>query len=198
MSLSLAFGPMNSSKTSDLLSEASRLNSIGLTALYVNHTLDTRSTDEVSTHNPLLVYKERLPNTTFVKVSHLSGLDVTKFHSILIDEGHFHDDLVENVVRFKQEGKHVHVTALIGDYLCRPIGRAFELIPHCNNPASDITFRTAYCLLCARERQQAVPAATSFRIDRQDHNQISIGGSSGKTMKYMTLCREHYDKRSQA
>ena len=189
---------MNSGKTSELLSEASRLNSIGLTSLYINHSLDTRSTDEVSTHNPLLVYKERLPNTTFVKVSCLSGLDVAGFHSILIDEGHFHEDLVTNVIRFKKAGKHVHVSALTGDYLRQPIGHTFDLIPLCDNPASDITFKTAYCLLCAKEGHEAVPAATSFRIDRQDHNQISVGGSSGKTMKYMALCCEHYDKCSQA
>ena len=195
MSLILTFGPMNSGKTSDLLAEASRLNSIGLTALYVNHSLDTRSTDEVSTHNPLLEYKERLPNTTFVKLSRLSGLEVGEFHSILIDEGHLHEDLVANVTRFKAAGKHVHVSALTGDYLRRPIGHTFDLIPLCDDPAANINFKTAYCLLCATERHQSVPAATSFRIDRSDHNQISIGGSSGKTMKYMTLCCEHYDKR---
>ena len=192
MSLSLTLGVMNSGKTTALLDHASRLNSIGLSALYVNHPLDNRSTDEISTHNPLLEYKERLPNVTFLKVPYLAGLDVANFHSILIDEGQFYEDLTEAVLKFKQLGKHVHVAGLIGDYMRKPIGQILNLIPPCDNPASDIRFASAYCKLCADHSLQAVTAATSYKIDRCDHSQISIGGTAGPSKKYMALCGTHY------
>jgi thymidine kinase len=193
MSLTVTLGCMSSGKTSELLDQASRLNSINLKALFVNHPLDTRSADEVSTGNPLLAYKERLRNITFLKVGHLVGLDVTNFHTIYIDEGQFYDDLVSAVIQFKKLGKHVHVAGLIGDYLRNPIGQVLNLLPLCDSPSSDIRFSTAYCKLCAEERQLAVPAATSYKIDSRDRSQISIGSASGPTNKYMALCGDHYN-----
>ena len=192
MSLTLTLGPMNSGKTTELLDEASRLNSIGLKALYVNHSLDTRSGTEVSTHNNILSYRENLPNITFIKVSKLKDLNVNSFHSILIDEGQFFDDLVESVAAFRTLGKYVHVGALIGDYQCRPIGRTLDLIPTCDNPAADVRFKTAYCLRCAQEDHVATVANYSYRLDPNEKGQFVVGGTTGKGAKYMAMCRVHY------
>jgi thymidine kinase len=189
MSLTLTFGPMHSGKTTELLDEAARINAMGLKCLYVNSTIDTRTSDEVSTHNPLLVYRNRLPNVTFVKVSRLADLNVADFYKVLIDEGQFFDDLRDSVIHFIDVcEKLVHISALTGDFNRRPFGEVLSLIPLVDNPKSNIIFKTSYCTRCAREDEQLVDAAFSYRLNREERAQIAIG--NGK--KYEPLCAKHY------
>lgn len=187
MSLSLTLGPMHSGKTTDLLDEAARINAMGLKALFVNSTIDTRSLDEVSTHNPILSYKEKLPHVTFVKVSQLRDLDVSSFFSILIDEGQFFSDLRESIIHFLDKcGKHVHVGALSGDFNRKAFGQVLDLIPLCDNPNLNIKFKTSYCTRCAKEGGQLTVAAFSYRLNREERSQIAVG------KHYEPLCNKHY------
>lgn len=188
MSLTLTLGPMHSGKTTELLDEASRMNAVGLKCLFVNSTIDTRSLDEVSTHNPIITYRDKLPHITFIKVSRLQDLVVDDFYGILIDEGQFHTDLYESVVRFVGDcGKHVHVSALVGDSNRQPFGDVLNLIPLVDNPVTNVRFKTSYCSRCAKESGSLEVASFSYRLNREERAQIVVG------KMYEPLCAKHYN-----
>lgn len=180
---------MNSGKTTTLLDEAARVDSLGMKVLYINSVSDTRSEDEVSTHNPLIKYKSILTNVTFIKVSRLSDLDVSEFSSILIDEGQFFmDDLVENVKRFVEvDKKYVHVAGLSGDFQRKSFGQILDLIPLIDN-YNHIIFKTSYCLKCSYSGIQT-DACFSKRVTIGITDQIAVSGS---TVIYESCCKVHY------
>lgn len=187
MSLGVILGPMNSGKTTALLDEAARINAVGLKVLFVNSIRDTRSTEDVSTHNPILSFENKLHNVTFMKLSHLKGLDVSPFHSILIDEGQFYDDLRESVIEFIDIfKKNVRVAGLSGDYRRRPFGQMLDLIPLCE--PTKVIFKTSYCTRCAREEGTLVDAPHSYRLNKEERAQIVPGGPK----MYEPLCTKHF------
>lgn len=188
MALYLIIGPMHSGKTTALLDEAARVNALGMKTLYINSSVDTRSEDEVSTHNPILKYKSTLHHVTFIKVSRLSDLDVSTFDTILIDEGQFQDDLVESVTRFVEvDKKYVHVAGLSGDFRRKKFGQILDLIPLVDN-YNHIMFKTAYCTRCAAEGKQ-IDACYSKRLTVNVTEQIAVSGSK---VIYEPSCAKHY------
>ena len=77
---------MYSQKSTSLLRELSADAAIGLKVLYVNHSIDTRSSDAFSTHNPLIKIGADIKGMKFIKSPDLFGLDVSEFDVIGIDE----------------------------------------------------------------------------------------------------------------
>lgn len=186
MSLNVYLGPVNSGKTTALLDEASRVHALNLKGLYINSTIDTRNTEVVSTHNPIISLREKLGNVTFIKVSHLSDLNISEYDVIHIDEGQFFDDLVPSVRRFLEvDRKYVRVAGLSGDFRCSKFGGMLELLPLCD--PKNIFFKSSYCTRCALERR-LVDAPFSHRLNREERSQIAVG------KKYESLCPEHYSQ----
>ena len=54
MSLDLIIGPMFSGKTTELIRRLNTLQSIGQKCIYINSILDSRNTQNFSTHNPAI------------------------------------------------------------------------------------------------------------------------------------------------
>lgn len=189
MSLSVILGPVNSGKTTALLDEASRVSAVGLRGLYVNSVIDTRNNDCVSTHNPLLSYKEKLTHITFLKISHLSELDVSGYDALFIDEAQFFEDLLPAVKRFMDnDRKYVWVAGLSGDFNRARFGQILDLLPLC--AANRVIFKSSYCTRCARNKRLLVDAPYSYRLNREERAQIAVG------KKYESLCGECYRESS--
>lgn len=189
MSVALIIGPMHSGKTTALLDEAARINSVGLKVLFVNSAKDIRTSDEVSTHNPIVSYKEKLKNVYFVKVSNLGGLDISGYHSILIDEAQFFDDLLDSVIKFVEvDKKNVIVSGLSGNYQRRKFGQILDLIPLVDNP-DRIIYKTAYCVACAKDNK-LVEATFSQRLNKEEMSEIAI---SSNKCPYISVCGTHFN-----
>lgn len=174
--------------------------------LYINHSLDTRSTAPFSTHNPL--YKvAHLKGISSLSVSLLKDVpdDIyNKYDVIGIDEAQFFED-IEHVIHLVDVlKKRVYVCGLNGDYQRKVFGSIYKLIPH----ADDIRFlKDVWCVHCAnpptegtmppKKRAKAnkdiqpkmTRALFSHRITDTSGSQIEVGASN-----YIPLCRECYLK----
>ncbi len=154
-SLDLIIGPMYSGKTTELIR---RLNiyaaTMHLRVLYVNAKIDTRSSNEFSTHNPSLLSisvggGSYLKAIKVEKLADLTNFTTHNLASILdvigIDEAQFMPDLKEYVMKFVEEYKiKVIVAGLNGDHMRRPFGQVLDLIPLCDN--IQILFPFPFCV----------------------------------------------------
>lgn len=160
---------------------------MGERVLYINHAMDTRSEDCVSTHSSIL--KTSTDEITYISSSTLKDVNVTGYSVIGIDESQFFDDLVEAVTEWVDGlGKRVIVVGLSGNCVRKPMGHILELIPL----ATEVHLLHSMCKRCA-ERGERVKAPFTKRLGKQldDPSKItaeSIGGAD----KYVSLCRKCY------
>ena len=171
----IVVGPMFSGKSTELIRRCSRYESVGLGALVINHSLDSRcSVNEVKTHGNA---KHRA-----VKVSSLREIDLSVGADVIaVDEAQFFDDLVEFVHRCCSQCPDaiVIISGLDGDFMRRPFGQILECIPL----ADTVTKLNAMCSMC----KDGTPAIFTRRI-ATGSDTVSIGGAD----KYMSVCRRHF------
>ena len=188
-------GPMYSGKTTRLNYELTRFADKGLSTLKIIHSDDIR--DDVasadasgSTHNSS--YRTLSDKITCIRASELSGIDVSRFHAIGIDESQFYPDLYAMVEKWVEvDGKHVRVSGLDGDAFKRKFGQTLDLIPMCDR----IKKLNASCVICLAELEKrdfhgnifSISAPFTKRLGTSTE-QKEVGGSS----RYIPVCRYHH------
>jgi thymidine kinase len=186
--LDIIMGTMFSGKTSYLLNKISLFVELNLKVLYINIDFDDRSEIEYSTHNPFLnnldlkVRDNINKNLTMIKCRDFSNVSFENYDIIMIDEGHFFDDIIKFTKKLLENKKHIIIATLIADFKGNKFGKVLDLIPICD----EIIKLDSYCIECSKEKK-IKKAIYSKRITKNKES-IDIGGSD----KYIAVCREHY------
>ncbi len=186
--LDIIMGTMFSGKTSYLLNKISLFIELNLKVLYINIDFDDRSEIEYSTHNPFLnnldlkVRDNINKNLTMIKCRDFSNISFENYDIIMIDEGHFFDDIIKFTKKLLENKKHIIIATLIADFKGNKFGKVLDLIPICD----EIIKLDSYCIECSKEKK-IKKAIYSKRITKNKES-IDIGGSD----KYIAVCREHY------
>lgn len=184
--LEITFAPMFGGKTSYLLRQLGQWVDLNWPVLYVNHSLDDRSDDVVSTH---ATHSKLSTKIQAIKTSQLATLDVSNVKVIGVDEAQFYPDLVEVVTKWVDEmGKIVYIVGLDGDYKRNKFGNITDLIPL----AEEVHKLAAVCSDCLKEFNGGTPvplpkASFTHRI-QNSNEQVMIGAGD----IYEPLCRKHY------
>jgi thymidine kinase len=186
--LDIYIGTMFSGKTSHLLSNLALMAELNLKIMYINIEFDNRSSNVFSTHNPFFDNEDFLnkdsiiKNVTMIKIKELYNINIDEYDVIIVDEGHFFDDIIEFTNRCLEQKKYIIVGALMADFKGNKFGKVLDLITVCDN----VTRLHAYCSACAMKKTFRT-AIYSKRI--VNSNEVTdIGGSD----KYIPVCREHY------
>jgi thymidine kinase len=178
--IDLIIGPMYSGKTSYLLRELNIFEKMGAKVLYINHSLDNRSCDDFSTHNPLIT---KIGNIDSQKVTNLFDIfEQCKEYSIIgIDEAQFFNGLEKFVIELAERfGKRIIVAGLNGNFKRQAFGEVLQLVLVCDR----LTKLSSCCHECSKQKI-IKEAHFSYRVKR-DHNNIMIGGVD----EYIPLCRQ--------
>ena len=112
-SLTLYMGCMYSGKTSELIREYGRWNSVSDLILCINHLIDSRygTDDFMYSHNC-----EKVKCTRVKKLADLDEQEIAKYDVILINEGQFFEDLKEKCIRWCDHlKKNIIVAGLDGN-----------------------------------------------------------------------------------
>lgn len=176
MSLKLIVGCMYSGKSSEIIREARRLQSIEKRVLLINHTLDIRyANDSVCSHDQIKLDSLSLQNLMEIPDSLLKD-----YEYIIIDESQFFADLYDFVTENVDEKKrHLIVVGLNGDSDRQTFGDIYKLYPM----ADDILLLKALCCIC----KDGTDALFSKKIV-DSTSQTDVGSSD----KYIAVCRECY------
>ena len=185
--IKIILGCMRSGKTSKLISEWHKWNSISKNAICINYAEDNvrfnimdKTITEIS-H----VYSHDLENIKCINAMTLESIsDIivsdTKNAIILINEGQFFPDLSYYVITWCElYGKSILVSGLDGDYLRRPFGQILELIPFANK----VKKLKAFCSIC----KDGTHAHFTKRIS-DDVEQKVINNDI-----YISVCRKHFN-----
>jgi thymidine kinase len=172
---------MYSGKTTELLRLSVIYFEMKLKVLYINHSFDTRSDKNFSTHNLII---GQIPFDT-VKSSKLSEVDVDKYDVIAIDEAQFFDDLDVVVEWVEKKEKIVNICGLISDSNRNKFGKIIDLIPM----ADTVNKLCSFCLPC-RENSNVINLAHFTKKIALDERLVVIGGKEA----YIPVCRECYKK----
>jgi thymidine kinase len=174
-SITLYLGCMFSGKTTELIRDYSRYNKIGKKILCINYEDDNRY------GNDNFLYSHNITKIECIKLKKLSFLDhdyILNYDIILINEGQFFDDIVDFCKLYcDMYSKHIIISALDGDYLRKPFGKIYEIIPL----ADKITKLEAFCSKCC----DGTPGIFTWRLT-DETVQISINND------YIPVCRKHY------
>jgi len=185
-SLDLISGPMLSGKTSELLRRLLIDVELGFKVGYINHSIDTRSSGDFSTHNPLYKASLSVSGLEFIKADSLQNIteQIKGFDVIGIDEAQFFSDLKEVVPRWIDSyNKKVIVAGLTGDFEGKKFGQILDLEPM----ADTFTKLNSFCQPCAKQRK-IKNAIFTHRIQRESKDQIQVGGAE----TYIPVCRKCY------
>lgn len=176
MSLKLIVGCMYSGKSSEIIREARRLQSIEKRVLLINHTLDIRyAKDSICSHD-----KIKIDSLSLQKLMEIPDSLLTDYEYIIIDESQFFEDLYEFVTENVDEHKrHLIVVGLNGDSDRQTFGDIYKLYPM----ADDILLLKALCCIC----KDGTNALFSKKIV-DSTSQTDVGSSD----KYIAVCRECY------
>lgn len=183
--LDIIVGPMYSGKTNKLMSELNVYSTMGASVLYINSSLDNRSDNDFSTHNPML--------TTLGCVDGCKTETLYEMYSkcknyliIGIDEAQFFPDLKDFVLDLvEKEGKRVIVAGLSGNFKRESFGQIFDLVSYCDR----FTKLSSFCQECA-SLKKIKEAHFSYRLMDKEKNKENIHIGSKK--EYIPLCRECY------
>lgn len=175
-SIKIMLGSMFSGKTTEIIRECNRWNSIGKNVLCINYDQDTRygDDDKVYSHT-----KEHFRCKKANLLSDVSLDDIINADIILINEGQFFSDLIEYCVKWCETyNKNILVSGLDGDFQRNPFGKILDLIPY----ADSVIKLPALCHLC----KNGTEAYFTCRLSGEKE-QIVIGSDN-----YVALCRSHY------
>jgi thymidine kinase len=174
---------MYSGKTSKLIELYKQIQVVlGIKCLVINYEDDKRySETELSTHDGTQIPCLQLKNLRFDKADSDNRVLLEQIEGaqvILINEGQFFVGLYDFVTNCVDNGKHVYIAGLDGDFRRNKFGEILDLIPHCDR----VTKLTAFCMQC----RNGTPAIFSHRNNTKDE-QIVIGNTI-----YEPLCRKCY------
>jgi len=165
--------------------------------LYINHTCDTRTDGDFSSHNVL--FHDTLPESSGIKTLKTSSLEwiltsdlIKNVECIGIDEGQFFPEIAKVVEKLVDvHHKHVIVASLSANYMRQQNYGSYdasvlELIPM----ADTVNLLKGKCHLCAIEGRNRSSLFTYK--SHNETNTLDIGASE----KYMSLCRKCFVKKS--
>ena len=170
-------GCMFAQKTTELLRQIRRFQSIGYKVLVVNYEADIRyGRDCIASHDV-----DKHPAVCVASLQQLEdSVVLSDYDVIVIDEGQFFPDLFEKVSGWADNAPyHLIVCGLDGDSERRPFGDMLRLVPH----AEKVERLTAYCAIC----RDGTIAHFSKRFQQID-SQVAIGAGD----MYKPVCRRHY------
>lgn len=175
-SIKIILGCMFSGKTSEIIRECNRWNSINKNVLCINYVKDDRygNDDNLYSHT-----KEHFNCKKVELLSEISENDIKEAHIILINEGQFFSDLIECCKSWCEiYQKNIIVSGLDGDFQRNPFGKILDLIPL----ADSVVKLPALCHKC----MDGTEAIFTSRLS-DESEQIVIGANN-----YVALCRKHY------
>lgn len=175
--LTVIIGCMFAQKTTELLRHIRRYRSIGFKVLVINYKHDTRYGESVIASHDL----DTVPARAVENLSEITEDTIKEYDVIVIDEGQFYSDLVDNVTKWVDEHQNlkVVVSGLDGDARRQPFGQILQLIPH----AERVERLSSYCAVC----RDGTAAHFSKRIVASDTT-VDIGAAD----KYIPVCRFHW------
>lgn len=182
MSLDLIIGPMFSGKTTELIRRLNTLQSIGKKCVYINSILDSRNTQNFSTHNPVISQLGSIhsikTNSLDVILNKLQDFDVIGIDESQLFMGNFKTIILNLVENYD---KKVIISGLNSDFERKKFGQILELIPVCDN----ITKLFPYCITCG-QNNKITKALFSKRLNN-DKKTINISYNN-----YIAVCRHCY------
>lgn len=190
--LELVIGPMMSGKTTEALmfatSKSAHYKVLYIDYIDANNRVTKGGGTDLSTHNQALTV---IPsNIDRVRTERLSSVDVSSYQVIVVDESNFYPDLLSVVDQWvNQEGKHLLVVGLDGNYRQQPFGQILDLIPICDS----VRKINSECSACIEDIKQegyqpvgSYPAPFTKRLGTSTQVKL-IGGSES----YQSVCRKH-------
>lgn len=178
-SIHVILGCMFSGKTTELLRNVKRYQSVGRTTMVINYSLDTRyGENSVISHDSMDVPACMVSNLKSINDDEVLREKYNKSQYIFINEGQFFDglkDFCEHAAN--QDNKIVFVCGLDGDYKQKKFGEMIDLIPI----SETVVKLNALCKVCGMD------ACFTRRIVNNDET-ILIGNEN----MYEAVCRKHY------
>ena len=171
----LIIGCMFSGKSTELIKIINKYKLLKRDVISINHIYDKRyGENKIISHN-----KEEVECIQIEKLLDLTNTkEYIESEIIVIEEGHFFEDLYDFVMLSCSKKKIVYVAGLSGDYEMKPIGQILQLIPCCDS----IKKLSALCLEC----NDGTDAYFSKRVTN-NKKQILVGSS-----EYIPVCRIHF------
>jgi len=185
----IILGCMFSGKSTELIRRISRYQSIGMTVLCINHSLDTRAAgDTIKTHNHDTNLISALKTSALMSITETEAF--TNADVIGVDESQFFKDLYQFVLFVEKCNKTLIISGLDGDYKREPIGDILKCIPLCDTvvklTAFDMIDKDGSTAIFTKRISKPVGSADS--IEPEEEEQISIGGSE----KYLAVSRKNF------
>lgn len=182
---------MFSGKTTELIRQLQRYNSIGHHCICITSTKDTRNNNKsIKTHTGKEFTSQKVPFLIklpqgYITIPYEQSLPYLHYNAnvVGIDEGQFFDDIVEFVNEMLNKKYHIIVAGLVGDYKQKKFGYLSELIPL----ADTITFKTALCVQC----KDGTAAPFTKRKNITHDVQELVGGKD----LYEAVCRKHLNNK---
>lgn len=174
MNIEIIIGPMYSGKSTELMRRCMRYKAVGCNVLVINHQIDTRCDNEISTHNHYKMEALKVPK--LCNISH--DVLYNNHHVIAIDEAQFFDDLKEFVMKHENMlNTTLIISGLDGDYKKDKFGQTLDIIPYSNS----VTKLNSLCMICCNGNL----APFTKRICAVEE-QIHVG----KSESYKSVCRK--------
>lgn len=179
--LQVIMGPMYSGKTTGLLRELTIYRELGLDVIYVNHSLDNRSDQDFSTHNPLI---NTIGKINSLKTSSLRDNfeEINKYDVIGIDEYQFFDELTVILELVEVYNKKVFLSGLNSDFMRNPFQSIYSVLPY----ADKVLHLHSACSVCIKNKIYKT-AIFSKRIVHSKEK-VFVGASES----YIPVCRNCY------
>jgi thymidine kinase len=174
--LELIIGPMFSGKSTELIRRIRLLKKINKNVLVLKPIIDTRYfCDKITSHN-----FESVECKVLNRLSEMSDLEISEYHTIVIDEGQFFPDLKDTITKWLESYDiNIIVGGLDGDFQKKPIGQILDLIPISNSCIK----LNSLCNKC----NDGTEAPFTYRIVCSDDT-VLVGGSES----YIPVCRKHF------
>ncbi len=165
--ISLIIGPMFSGKTTELIRRLNRDRIAGKKVILIRHSIDKR---ELITHD----HTKNIPIHN-IAVEDLSGIDISNYDIIGIDEGQFFEDLpIVNL--WANQKKNVIIAGLDATSEQKPFGKILDIIPICE----EVIKLNAVCHNCG-----SYNASFTFFKGKNKKNDVLIGSEN----EYEARCR---------
>lgn len=189
--IKMRIGPMFSGKSTWLVETAVQLQVLiqkKCQILLITHIIEGERSNNKTEGYHNSAFKDVPKQIKVMQVAKLSDIDISQYQIIGIDEAQFFPDLMV-VTNWVQQGKHIFVAGLDGDYKKNKFGNVLDLIPH----ADEIIKINALCKQCIDENEGYKGPLDNFKapFTRRRINateQVISGGCD----TYEATCRYHH------
>jgi thymidine kinase len=176
--IEVIMGCMFSGKSTELIRRLRRHRAINQKIIVINSAKDTRSSDDViKTHNWETFACMKITDLTTA----LNFIKNDRYAVVAIDEAQFFVGLREFVQNISPYVKRIIIAGLDGDFLQRPFGDIFDVIPL----ADEVIKLHALCMVC----KNGTPAPFTKRFCEDTTTQEIVGDHD----IYKAVCRKCLD-----